>query len=126
MAGDIAIVTGGAGFIGSHMVDLLVERGFRVRVVDNFRGGRPDNLAHHGESGRVELHQADKAALPADSEVFDGARYVFHFGGIGDIVPSIERPLDYMHANVNGTLAVLETARRAGVAKVLYAASSSC
>src|SRR5687768_4540536 len=112
MPADLALVTGGAGFIGSHMVDLLVERGFRVRVVDNLRAGRPENLAQHRENRGVELHPADMTTLPADSPLFDGVRYVFHFGGIGDIVPSIERPLDYMHANIDGTLAVLEGARR--------------
>ena len=64
--------------------------------------------------------------LPPDGPLFRGVDYVFHFGGIGDIVPSIERPLDYMRSNVNGTLAVLEASRRAGVRKVIYAASSSC
>ena len=64
--------------------------------------------------------------LTHDSDLFRGAKYVFHFGGLGDIVPSIEHPLEYMHANVNGTLAVLEAARHAGVQKVVYAASSSC
>jgi UDP-glucose 4-epimerase len=64
--------------------------------------------------------------LPSDSDIFGGAKYVFHFGGIGDIVPSIERPVAYMRANVDGTIAVLEASRRAGVEKVVYAASSSC
>jgi UDP-glucose 4-epimerase len=126
MAGDIAVVTGGAGFIGSHMVDLLVERGYRVRVVDSMRAGRHANLAQHQGNPDVELHEVDMTALPPDAPLFRHARYVFHFGGIGDIVPSIERPVDYMHANVNGTLAVLEGARHNEVEKVVYAASSSC
>jgi UDP-glucose 4-epimerase len=121
-----AVVTGGAGFIGSHMVDLLVDRGFDVRVVDNLATGRLENLAHHRGNPRVSFRQADMVDLPATDTVFDDADYVFHFGGIGDIVPSIERPLAYMRANVDGTLAVLEGARRAGVRKLVYAASSSC
>jgi UDP-glucose 4-epimerase len=122
-----AVVTGGAGFIGSHMVDLLVERGFEVAVVDNLVGGREENLAQHRGNSRVRFDgPLDMGALPPDSPLFKGADYVFHFGGIGDIVPSIERPLDYMRANVNGTLAVLEAARHARVRKVVYAASSSC
>jgi len=121
-----AVVTGGAGFIGSHMVDLLVERGFEVAVIDNLVTGRRENLVHHEGNPRFRWHAADMCNLPPDSEAFRGAEYVFHFGGIGDIVPSIERPLDYMRSNVNGTLAVLEASRRAGVRKLIYAASSSC
>lgn len=121
-----AIVTGGAGFIGSHMVDLLVERGFEVAVIDNFATGRPENLEQHRGEPRCVFHQMDVCRLPADSPVFRGADYVFHFAGIGDIVPSIERPLEYMQANIHGTLAVLEAARQAGVGKLVYAASSSC
>ena len=121
-----AIVTGGAGFIGSHMVDLLVSRDIDVTVIDNFSTGRLDNLEHHrGRSGLI-VHAADLSALPADCSWFEGVDYVFHFGGMGDIVPSIERPLEYMRANVTGTAAVLEASRRAGVRKLVYAASSSC
>src|SRR6185295_18841607 len=68
----------------------------------------------------------DVRALAPDDRAFAGARYVFHFAGIGDIVPSIERPLDYMSVNVQGTVHVLEAARSAGVQKLVYAASSSC
>jgi len=121
-----AIVTGGAGFIGSHMVDLLIERGHEVLVVDNFSTGRRENLEQHRNEPRCAIHQVDLCGLPADSPLFREADYVFHFAGIGDIVPSIERPLEYMNANVNGTLAVLEAARRTGVRKFVYAASSSC
>jgi len=121
-----AIVTGGAGFIGSHMVDLLVERGFAVDVIDNLVTGRRENLTHHDDNPSVRLHVTDMTELPADGPLFRGVDYVFHFGGIGDIVPSIERPLDYMRNNVNGTLAVLEASRHAGVRKLIYAASSSC
>jgi UDP-glucose 4-epimerase len=122
-----AVVTGGAGFIGSHMVDLLVDRGFEVVVIDNLVGGREENLAQHRGNSRVRFDgPLDMCALPPDSALFRGVDYVFHFGGIGDIVPSIERPLDYMRANVNGTLAVLEAARHARARKLVYAASSSC
>jgi UDP-glucose 4-epimerase len=121
-----AVVTGGAGFIGSHMVDLLVARGYSVVVIDNLATGRAENLAHHRREPRVELHEIDMCTVAADSRLFEGADHVFHFGGIGDIVPSIERPLEYMRANVNGTLAVLEASRHAGVRKFVYAASSSC
>jgi UDP-glucose 4-epimerase len=122
----LAVVTGGAGFIGSHMVDLLVERGFRVRIIDNLVGGRAANLAQHTTNPEVILDERDVRALVPDDKLFAGAWYVFHFAGIGDIVPSIEQPTEYMAANVQGTVHVLEAARHAGVRKVIYAASSSC
>jgi len=122
----LAVVTGGAGFIGSHMVDLLVGRGFRVHVLDNLLGGRAGNLAQHRANADVVLDERDVRALPPADPAFAGALYVFHFAGIGDIVPSIERPAEYMSVNVFGTVQVLEAARHAGVRKVVYAASSSC
>ena len=121
-----AVVTGGAGFIGSHMVDLLVDRGYSVVVIDNLATGRAENLAQHRREPRVDFQPVDMCTLAADSRLFRDVDHVFHFGGIGDIVPSIERPLEYMRANVNGTLAVLEASRHAGVRKFVYAASSSC
>jgi UDP-glucose 4-epimerase len=121
-----ALVTGGAGFIGSHMVDLLLAEGFEVRVIDNLATGHVENLAHHKGNPRLAFEQIDMCDVPADAPIFDGLDFVFHFGGIGDIVPSIERPVAYMRANVNGTIAMLEGSRRAGVAKFVYAASSSC
>lgn len=122
----IAIVTGGAGFIGSHMVDLLVEQGFVVRVIDNLVGGREENLAHHAHNPDVVLERRDIRNFAADDALFRGAKYVIHFAGIGDIVPSIEHPMEYMSANVQGTVHMLECARHAGVEKFVYAASSSC
>jgi UDP-glucose 4-epimerase len=122
----LAVVTGGAGFIGSHMVDLLVERGFRVHVIDNLVGGRAANLAHHKSNTHVVLDERDVRALAPDDKLFADARFVCHFAGIGDIVPSIEQPTEYMSANVQGTVHVLEAARHAGARKVVYAASSSC
>jgi UDP-glucose 4-epimerase len=122
----IAVVTGGAGFIGSHMTDLLVGRGFAVRVIDNLVGGREANLKQHAGNAGVTLDRRDVRSLAPDDRLFAGARYVFHFAGIGDIVPSIEQPSEYMSANVQGTVAVLEAARHARVAKLVYAASSSC
>ncbi len=122
----VAVVTGGAGFIGSHMVDALLARGFRVRVIDSLVGGRESNLAHHAGNPDLALERADVRALAPDAAVVAGARYVFHFAGIGDIVPSIERPLDYMDTNVQGTVRILECARHAAVTRLVYAASSSC
>jgi UDP-glucose 4-epimerase len=122
----IAVVTGGAGFIGSHMVDVLVERGFSVRAIDNLTGGREENLAPHRNNPDLVLEKRDIRSCSPDDRLFRGARYVFHFAGVGDIVPSIEHPLEYMSANVQGTAHMLECARHARVEKFVYAASSSC
>jgi UDP-glucose 4-epimerase len=122
----IAIVTGGAGFIGSHMVDVLVEQGYAVRVIDNMLGGREENLIDHRSNPDVVLEQRDIRSYAPDDVLFKNAKYVIHFAGIGDIVPSIERPMEYMSANVQGTVHMLECARFAGVQKFVYAASSSC
>jgi UDP-glucose 4-epimerase len=122
----LAIVTGGAGFIGSHMADLLLDRGFRVHVIDNMVGGQAGNLAQHRGNADLVVAERDVRSLEPADPLFAGATYVFHFAGIGDIVPSIERPLDYLSVNVQGTVHVLEAARHAGVSKLVYAASSSC
>src|ERR1700728_40299 len=126
MSERIAIVTGGAGFIGSHMVDWLLARGYRVRVIDSLVGGREANLAHHGNEPRLSFQRGDIRGLEPGATLFKDAAIVIHFAGIGDIVPSIERPTDYMDTNVQGTVRVLECARHAGVKKLVYAASSSC
>ncbi len=126
MSKTIAVVTGGAGFIGSHMVDVLVENGFAVRVIDNLTGGREANLSQHATNQDVILDKRDIREFRPSDSLFRGARYVFHFAGIGDIVPSIERPMDYMSTNVLGTINILECARYAQIEKLVYAASSSC
>ena len=115
---DVAVVTGGAGFIGSHMVDVLLDRGLAVRVIDNLTGGHRNNLQHLAGRPDLECHWEDIRGLKPGSPVFNGVRYVFHFAGIGDIVPSIERPIDYMDVNVQGTVHVLECARTAGAEKL--------
>ena len=122
----IAVVTGGAGFLGSHMVDLLLSRGFIVRVIDNLSNGRTVNLTQHENEPLLTLDELDVRRIDPKSTVFRDADYVFHFAGIGEIVPSVERPIEYMSVNVQGTLRVLEASREAMVRKVVYAASSSC
>jgi UDP-glucose 4-epimerase len=126
MSESIAVVTGGAGFIGSHMVDLLLARGYRVRVIDNLVGGREANLAHHSGEPRLSFEREDIRRLDENSAAFKGAEFIFHFAGIGDIVPSIERPTEYMDVNAQGTVRVLEAARACRLRKIVYAASSSC
>ena len=122
----VSVVTGGAGFIGSHMVELLLAEGHIVRVIDNLTGGRESNLAHLANQESLNLCTDDIMNIEADHSAFGGASYVFHFAGIGDIVPSIEKPLQYMETNVLGTTRVLEAARHAQISKFVYAASSSC
>lgn len=122
----LAVVTGGAGFIGSHMVDRLLDEGFRVHVIDNLVGGRLENVAHRKDDSNLVVETRDILDLAPDDKLFAGAEYVFHFAGIGDIVPSIDKPVDYLATNVIGTVKVLECARHARVRKLVYAASSSC
>lgn len=126
MSRPLAVVTGGAGFIGSHMVDLLVSNGHRVHVIDNLVGGRLENLSHYQENSDVVIENRDIRSYKSDDSFFKNAKLVIHFAGIGDIVPSIESPVEYMSANVQGTVHMLECARNAGVDKFVYAASSSC
>lgn len=120
------LVTGGAGFIGSHMVDILVDAGYKVRIIDNLIGGREANIAHHATSQDVDFINADICNIDPTDIAFSDVSAVYHFAGVGDIVPSIERPIDYMNINVQGTVRMLEAARFAKVRKFVYAASSSC
>ena len=125
-ANPVAVVTGAAGFIGSHMVDNLLAHGYKVRAIDNLVSGRESNIAHLSGNPDFSFERGDVRSLQPGSGLFEGARYVIHFAGIGDIVPSIERPMEYLSANVQGTVHVLECARRTRVAKFVYAGSSSC
>jgi UDP-glucose 4-epimerase len=122
----ISVVTGGAGFIGSHLVDLLISKGHIVRVVDNLVGGQISNLSKHLKESNLVLHETDILRISPNESVFSGAKYIFHLAGIGDIVPSIENPSDYFQTNIQGTVNILEAARFNNVKKFVYAASSSC
>lgn len=120
-----ALITGGAGFIGSHLAELLVEHDHDVVVIDNLRSGRLRNLAAIESSPRLVFHKADIRDNDAIAPLFDGVDWVFHLAGLADIVPSIELPEDYYDTNATGTFNVLECARQAGVKRLIYAASSS-
>ena len=119
------LVTGGAGFIGSHLVERLLADGHAVTVLDSFVGARESNLAAVAGSDRLAVHRVDVVEAPL-ADPFDGIDWVFHLAALADIVPSIQEPVRYYRANVEGTLKVLEAARAAGVERFLYAASSSC
>ncbi|MFC1741081.1 SDR family oxidoreductase [Nanoarchaeota archaeon] len=120
-----AIVTGGAGFIGSHMVELLLEKGHSVVAVDNFSNGQLDNVELFKDNPDYKFYRLDLAE-EFDDSFFKDADYVFHMAALADIVPSIEEPVKYHDANVTGTLRVLEACRKYKVKKLVYSASSSC
>lgn len=126
MTKEIAVVTGGAGFIGSHAVDILVKKGYQVRIIDDLTGGRLENIEHHKNNPDVEFFNKDIRAIKPDDKIFHQAKFVIHFAGKGDIVPSIEQPIEYMDINVQGTVRILEAARFNNLKKFVYAASSSC
>lgn len=119
----IAIVTGGAGFIGSHMVDLLLDKNYVVKVIDNLSGGRKQNLQNNKD---LIFIKKDILDITENDIIFKNAEYVFHFAGSGDIVPSIVNPVHYTNVNVLGTVKVLQASKNAKVKKFIYAASSSC
>jgi UDP-glucose 4-epimerase len=126
MENRVCIVTGGAGFIGSHVVESLLDDGWTVRCVDNLSTGQRKNVELFENRPGYSFHRMDINDLEALLPVMRGAQCVFHLAALADIVPSIDNPLTYHRANVDGTICVLEAARAAGVQRFVYAASSSC
>lgn len=123
----VDIVTGGSGFIGSHVVDnLLSNTDHHVRVIDNFSNGNPRNLAHHNGNSRLEIVEADISDGAVMDGLFVDAERVFHLAALADIVPSINNPEAYFRSNVDGTFNVLNQSVKAGVKRLVYTASSSC
>ncbi len=122
----VDLVTGGGGFIGSHLVDRLVADGRQVRVLDSFVVGRRSNLAQHAGSDAVSVIEADIADNAAVDAAVAGCERVYHLAARADVVPSIQQPEAYFRANVDGTFNVLEAARRHAVKRLTYVASSSC
>jgi len=119
------LVTGGAGFIGSHLADLLIETGHKVVVIDNLSNGRLNNINHLLDNKNFKFHELDIINLDEIKPIFKNVDWVFHMAGMADIVPSIESPKKYYDCNVTGTFNVLEASREAGIKKIVYAASSS-
>jgi len=109
------LVTDGAGFIGSHLVECLLEDGHTVTVVDNFSTGRMANLDQVKEDPQLSIHHVDVSSHSEIKPFFEDVDWVFHLVALADIVPSIQQPLEYHKANVDGTVAVLKAARSAGV-----------
>ena len=114
------VVTGGAGFIGSHLVDALIDRNFDVYVVDNLSNGKEDNI-----NKKAKFFKEDIRNLKAIKEIINGAEYIFHLASLPRVQFSIEHPVESHDVNVNGTLNVLIAAKDNGVKKVIYSASSS-
>ena len=119
----LALVTGGAGFIGGHLVEGLLKAGWLVRVIDDLSTGSEQNLAHAMD--RIELTRGDIRDADTLERVMDGVEVVFHQAAMASVPRSIARPLLSNSVNIDGTLLVLETARQSGVRRVVYAASSS-
>lgn len=123
-----SVVTGGCGFIGSHLVDRLLAEGHQVVVLDNCSTGRLENLEHQKNHPNLVVHVLDISDEAIDlKKYFSDCDYTFHLAALADIVPSIENPTHYYKSNVTGTLRILESLRNnSGLKKFIYSASSSC
>ena len=122
-SGHRALVTGGAGFIGSHLTHALVAAGADVLVLDNFSHGTHENLADL--AGKIEIHQGDIRDPQACARAVHGRHFVFHLAALGSVPASVENPILYNEVNIGGTLNLLEAARQARVKRVVYSASSA-
>jgi len=120
------IVTGAAGFIGSHLVDRLVQDGHQVYAIDNFSTGSRKNLKKSLK--KIKIKNIDIKNLEKLKKIsfFQKANWIFHLAGLADIVPSINKPVDYFDSNVKGTLNILEVSKKKNLKKFIYAASASC
>jgi UDP-glucose 4-epimerase len=120
------VVTGGAGFIGSHLTEQLLNHGHRVLVLDNCSTGREENLAHLLKDDKLSFLHCDATDYQVVRPLFEGMDWVFHLAALADVVPSIQTPISYHQSNVDGTVMVLEASRQARIKRFIYAASSSC
>ena len=121
-----AMITGGCGFIGSHLADFLIDSNYEVVVVDNLSIGRLDNISKLLDKSKFSFFQVDITDFDKLEVHFKGVDLVFHLAALADIVPSIENPQSYYEVNVTGTFNVLEACRKHDVKKIIYTASSSC
>lgn len=120
------LITGGAGFIGSHLADFFIDKGIEVIVIDNLCVGRIENITHLIDHSKFTFLQDDITNFDRIIDSFQGVDWVFHLAALADIVPSIENPKEYYDTNVNGTFNVLQACRKHKVEKIIYAGSSSC
>lgn len=128
MKKEKALVTGGAGFIGGHLTEALLNKGYQVVVIDNLSTGRKQNMERFLSNPNLTFVVANINDRNAIKEYFKGVDYVFHLAALADIIPSIVNPTEYHQSNVAGTFNVLEIIREVcpGLKKILYTASSSC
>tara|TARA_Y100001970_G_C14259157_1_gene878208 strand:+ start:9012 stop:10010 length:999 start_codon:yes stop_codon:yes gene_type:complete len=118
------LVTGGAGFIGSNLVDFLISKNHEVIVIDNLSTGRKENISHIID--KIEFINQDISQKGDWLKNIKGIEYVIHLAALADIVPSIENPQKYYESNVTGTINILELAKNNNIKKIIYSASSSC
>lgn len=120
------LVTGGCGFIGSHLVDALLSMGHQVTVIDNLAVGRRANLSHQENNPNLQIIEGCVANRQLVASHIHKGSMVYHLAALADIVPSVNNPQEYFSANVDGTLSVLEACRAKEPGKLVYVASSSC
>jgi len=125
----VSIVTGGCGFIGSHLCELLLSHNHRVFVIDNLSTGRIENLDHLKSNPNLTIEKldlTDEIKILNFIEHFEKIDYIFHLAALADIVPSIEHPEDYFKSNILGTFNLLHAIKNLKIKKFIYTASSSC
>jgi len=120
------LVTGGSGFIGSHLCDLLVAEGHNVVVLDDLSTGNPINLNEAAKTEQLIFIQGGINEVERYANEIGHIDWIFHIAGRADLIPSIENPVDYFDVNTRGTLCMLEYAKRIGVKRFVYTASSTC
>jgi nucleoside-diphosphate-sugar epimerase len=123
LKGKKIVVTGGAGFIGSHTVDALIERGAKVVVIDDLSSGKMENIVHHGK--KIEFHKTDITDHDSLKKIFDGAYAVLHLAALSVVPRSIKHPFETNQINIGGTLSVFLAGKEAKVDRIVYASSSS-
>ncbi len=120
------LITGGCGFIGSHISEILINEGNDITIIDNLSNGRLDNINHFLSNNKCKFYNADISNFNEIELYFKDVDIVFHMAALADIVPSIVEPHKYHNSNVNGTISVLEACRKHKIRRFIYAASSSC